>query len=159
MAEDKLLKQARSVFITLCKALDNLEFNYERNEEDFYVKCGARGDDLPMEVRIKIIPERTLVTLNSVLPVTFSQEKITDAALAISVINYNILAGNFDLDISDGMVAYRMTNSYRESLLSADLFEYMIMVSFNTIDNYNDKLFMIAKGMLSIDDFIKGESN
>ena len=50
---------------------------------------------------------------------------------------------------------FRMTSSYRESTLCEELFKYMIMVASSTVDGYNDKLFMLAKGMITIQQFIE----
>ena len=55
------------------------------------------------------------------------------------------------------IILFRLTSSYRESILSEDLFEYMIMIAASTVDVYNDKFFMISKGMLSIQQFIESE--
>lgn len=52
---------------------------------------------------------------------------------------------------------FRLTSSYKESTLGEALFEYMIMVSAATIDNYNDKFFMISKGMMTVQQFIESE--
>jgi hypothetical protein len=63
--------------------------------------------------------------------------------------------GCFDYDLSDGQILFRLTSSYRDSLLSEALFEYMVMVSASTIDKYNDRFFMLAKGMISLEQFIE----
>lgn len=44
------------------------------------------------------------------------------------------------------------------TLLCKELFEYMLMVSAATIDEYNDKFLMIAKGMISFEQFLESES-
>jgi hypothetical protein len=48
-----------------------------------------------------------------------------------------------------------MTNSFVESLLDAEVFEYMLSCSFATIDEYNDKLLMLANGTISLDKFLE----
>jgi hypothetical protein len=66
--------------------------------------------------------------------------------------------GSFDYDINDGEIRFRLTSSYRESILSKELFVYMIGVSIGTIDQYNDKFFMLSKGVMSIQQFIEQEN-
>ncbi|HIS35795.1 TPA: hypothetical protein IAC10_04100, partial [Candidatus Scatousia excrementigallinarum] len=41
-----------------------------------------------------------------------------------------------------------------DSLISEDLLLYMVACACYTVDDYNDKLLMVAKGMLPIDQFI-----
>ncbi len=48
-----------------------------------------------------------------------------------------------------------MTSSYIDSLISKDVFEYMVAVASYTVDEYNDKFFMLAKGQLPIEEFFK----
>ena len=103
-------------------------------------------------------PKNQVVQLLSRLPFQIPEEKRVDAAIAICVANNGLVDGSFDYDISDGDITFRLTTSYRESTLGADLFEYMILVSAGTIDDYNDKFFMIAKDMMSIQQFIEKEN-
>ena len=44
-----------------------------------------------------------------------------------------------------------------DSLISKDLFEYMIIIAIHTVDKYNDKFFMLAKGQMSIEEFCNQE--
>ena len=96
--------------------------------------------------------------LLSRLPFQIPEDKRVDAAIAICVANNGLVDGSFDYDIGEGDITFRLTCSYRESFLSADLFEYMILVSAGTIDDYNDKFFMIAKDMMSVQQFIEKEN-
>jgi hypothetical protein len=87
------------------------------------------------------------------------EDKRVEGAIAVSVANYGLVDGSFDYDISDGEIRYRLTSSYRESILSDDLFEYMIMCAASTVDDYNDRFFMLAKGMIDVEKFVELENN
>ena len=159
MAELKDLKLAKATFETLCKALDNNKWNYKKDEENLTVKCGARGDDLPMDLVIEVDAERMVVILLSQIPFVFKEDKRIDAAIAVSAIN-NILAhGCFDYDVISGKMLFRMTNSFVDSKLGEEVFIYMLLASCKTVDDFNDKLLMLAKGMLSIEQFLSTLTN
>jgi hypothetical protein len=51
-----------------------------------------------------------------------------------------------------------MTTSYIESLLGEAVFKYMLACAAQTIDAYNDRFFMLSKGMLSVEQFIEMEA-
>ena len=155
MAEEKALRQAKAAYDTLCETLKERKWHYEGDDENLEITCGARGDDLPMEIRIRVDPERLIVTLLSELPFSIPEDKRVETALAVSVINYALADGSFDYNFLDGSLVFRMTSSYRESLVSKDMFEYMLYVSCKTIDDYNDKLFMIVKNNMTIEDLIR----
>lgn len=153
MADEKL-ERAQKVYGTLCSTLDSHEWHYKKDEEKLSIDCGAQGEDLPMEITIKVDAERQLIMLLSHLPFVISEDKRLDVAIAVSAVNNKLVDGSFDYDIADGHMFFRMTSSFIESEIGNELFTYMLMVSCHTIDEYNDKFLMLGKGMMSIEDFI-----
>ena len=157
MAEVNMAK-AKEIFDALVNMLDTRDWKYDKFEEDLVIKSGIKGDDLPIEFIVVVKPKNQVVQLLSRLPFQIPEEKRVDAAIAICVANNGLVDGSFDYDIAEGNITFRLTSSYRESTLGADLFEYMILVSAGTIDDYNDKFFMIAKDMMSVQQFIEKEN-
>ena len=157
MAEVNMQK-AKEIFNALVDMLDTRDWKYEKFEENLVIKSGIKGEDLPIEFIVVVKPKNQVVQLLSRLPFQIPEAKRVDAAIAICVANNGLVDGSFDYDISDGNITFRLTTSYRESTLGADLFEYMILVSAGTIDDYNDKFFMIAKDMMTIQQFIEKEN-
>ena len=155
MAELKDLRQAQNAFNTLCEMLDDHGWKYHRDDEKLRVECGANGDDLPIDIRIMVDPDKQLVTLLSQLPFKVPEEDRVMGAVAISAANYNMVDGNFDYNLGSGSIIFRLTSSIRDSLISKNVFEYMLFVSCATVDNYNDKFLMLIKHAMSLDDFIK----
>lgn len=151
---DEKLERAQKVYETLCATLDKHEWHYQKNEERLSIECGAQGEDLPMEITIRVDAERQLIMLLSHLPFIISEDKRLDVAIATSIANNGLVDGSFDFDITDGHMFFRMTSSFIESDIGSELFTYMLMVSCHTIDEYNDRFLMLGKGMMSIQDFI-----
>ena len=154
MAKQNNLEQARSTFATLCRSMENNNWPYEKDEEELTIHCAAQWEDLPMEVTVKVDDERSLVLLFSHLPFVVSEDKRLEMAIAISAINNDIVDGSFDYDVTSGNIVFRLTNSFIESKISADVFTYMLACSFCTVDEFNDKLLMLSKGVLSLEQFI-----
>ena len=159
MADEKAMKQAKVVYETICKALDARDWKYKRIDEDLAITCGARGEDLPMDIYIVVDPNAQVVSLLSPMPFKVGEDKRVDGALAVCIANYGLINGCFDYDLADGEIRFRIVSSYRESILSEELFNYMVMVAANTVDDYNDKFLMISKGVLSIEQLIEWENN
>ena len=154
MAEQDM-KKAVEVYDTLCSMLDNIGWKYEKVEEKLMIKSGVKGEDLPIDFLVIVKPRNQVVQFISSMPFNMPEDKRVEGALAVCTANYGLVDGSFDYDLSDGQIVFRLTSSYRDSLLSEALFEYMIMVSASTIDNYNDRFFMLAKGMISLEQFIE----
>lgn len=157
MADENKLKQAQTVYNTLCKALDSKKWKYREHPEDMVVTFAYTGEDIPMEFVVFIDADRQLVRMLSRLPFKFPEDNRVDGAVATSYINYKLADGSFDYDYSTGELTFRLTATFIDSLISEDLLFYMVACSCYTVDKYNDKLLMVAKGMLSVDRFISGD--
>ena len=158
MREEINMKNAKEVFDTLVKALNDLDWTFKKNEDDLVIISAVKGDDIPIEFIVKVNPKNEVVQFLSKLPFNMPEDKRVDGAIAVCVANYGLVDGSFDYDLRDGEILFRLTSSYRESTLSEDLFEYMIMVAASTVDQYNDKFFMIAKGMMTVQQFLEQEN-
>ena len=108
-----------------------------------------------MEFIVHCDADRQLIRLMSFLPFKISDAKRVEGAIATCHANYLLADGSFDYNLGDGTIIFRMTSSFRESLVGDELFKYMIHVACITVDKYNDQFLMISKGNLSITDFIK----
>ena len=148
-------KKAQEVFRTLCEHLKDRKWTYETHEADKVVTFGVNGDDIPMHFVLQIDAERELIRLHSPLNMPFPEEKRLDGAIATCQVNYRLADGSFDYEYTTGKVYFRMTSSYRDSLISKELFDYMISCACYTVDEYNDKFLMLAKGALPLESFLK----
>ena len=154
MAEEAKIKQAKAVFKSLCEMLDDKDWHYSKDEEKFVIECGAQGDDLPMELRIEVDPERLLVVLFSKMPFAVPENRRSAMAVAVSAANYGMVDGSFDYNYLNGSIIFRLTSCYRDSLIGKDMLAYMVACSCYTIDEYNDKFLMVAKNEMSNDEIL-----
>lgn len=148
MTDETKVKQAIMVYKTLCAVLDKHDWKYDAHPDDLVITFRYVGDDLPMDFVMGIDTERQLIRMLSRLPVKFGKDLRVDGAIATAVINYRLADGSFDYDYSEGTVTFRLTATFLDSLISEDLLLYMVGCACATVDNYNDKLFMVSKGML-----------
>lgn len=155
MLEERKIKKANQVYRSLCDMLDAKDFKYDRYDEKLTIRFGIIGDDLPMQFIMFIDADRELIRLLSPLPVIFDSKKINEGLLSINQANYSLADGSFDFDVISGKVNFRMIASFVDSLISKDVFQYMIDVASHTIDDYNDKMLMLSKGAMTIEEFFK----
>ncbi len=81
-----------------------------------------------------------------------------EGAIACCAASFGMADGNFDYDLSDGSIVFRLTASFIDSVIGDGLLQYMITSDCAVVDNYNDKFLAIDKGLISIADFIAKES-
>lgn len=158
MADTQKYASAKDAYNTLCKALDNIGWKYKRMDDELKIMFGVNGDDIAMNFLIIVDADRQLVRLLSLLPFKMDENKRVEGAIATCVVNYLLADGSFDYDIEEGNILFRLTSSFRESLLSEELFNYMVSVSCHTVDRYNDQFFAINNGDITITEFIEKNS-
>ncbi len=154
MVDEKKMELAKQVYQTLCEAIERREWKFGKHEEKLLVHFGVNGDDIPMQFILIVDAERQLIRLMSPLPFKMSESKRMEGAIATCVASYGMADGSFDYDLSDGTIVFRMTASFRESLIGEGLFQYLISCSCAMVDKYNDQFLAIDKGIMSIADFI-----
>ncbi|MBQ9950348.1 MAG: hypothetical protein IJO93_06480 [Clostridia bacterium] len=150
---DNETKNALVMYEKLCKMLDELELKYDKDPDQYEIECRVGGDDLPMDFVMRIHPNGEFVDLLSRIPITVPQDKILEVAIAATYVNNLLVDGCFDLNIEKGTLLFRTTNFYKDSDISTEALQYMLLVSHQTVETYNDKFFMMSKGMLSLADF------
>ncbi len=159
MADEMKMQSAMKVMNTICQMYDDMEFRYERHDEDLVITCSIRGDDIPMDFIITIDAEREVVRFLSRMPFNVPEDKRIDLAVAVALANYGLINGSFDYDMSDGEIRFRMTASYIDSDLGKGLFKYMTFASASTVDRYNDRFMMLCKGLITVEQFLEMENS
>lgn len=150
MAENNSVVLAQEIYKSLCAFLEKENWKYEKNEEKLEISCGAKGDDLPMDFNVIVDPRAECIILLSHMPFDVPEDKRIDMVMAVTAINNSIVNGCFDFNINTGNLLFRLTNNFCESIIGEDALNYMMLVSGMTVDKYNDKLLMLAKGMMPI---------
>ncbi len=155
MADEEKTKLAKDTYQTLLKAIELNGWKCEQDDEKLSIHFGVNGDDLDMDFFIRIDPDRQLVCLLSRLPFDFKRPKLMEGAIVTSIANYILADGSFDYNILKGTVCFRMTTSYRSSVISHEALMYLVNCAAFTVDKFNDKFLMVNNGVMSVDDFIK----
>ena len=158
MADEKMTALAARMYAQLCATLDNRNWRYEKDEEKKLVHFRVSGDDLPMNLIVIVDTDRQAVRVLAPLDYKMPEDKRMEGAIATCVASYGMVDGSFDYDLSNGRISFRMTASFRDSILGERLFAYLIDCSCAMVDQYNDKFLALGKGMISINDFINQEN-
>ena len=142
------------IYRRVCKNLDDRGWKYTPHDEDMVITLSVRGEDIPMELLFHVDAKRNLLKVLSVLPFKAAEDKRVEMAVAVCAANDVLANGNFDLNISDGKIVFRIAAPF-EGGLPDETIDYLIDVTCATVDHYNDKLLMLNKGMLEMDKFLQ----
>lgn len=126
----------------------------EKTDTRTHIRIRFTGNDLPMTLHIILRTDKQIATVLSAMPFKILPERRNDAALAVIAANHGLIDGFFDLNMETGELRFRLTSSYIESVLSEALFSYLMFVSAETIDRFNDRFEALNNGTLSLKDFV-----
>ena len=155
MSDENKFSAAKNVYAQICNVLDVRGIKYDESEKDLTISFLTRGEDIPIQIILIVDEERQLVRLISPMPSIFDEKTRLAGAIATNQINFKIADGSFDYDYREGTVLFKMTSSFIDSLISDSLLEYLIGSTCYLVDEYNDKLLMLSKGLLDLDYFFK----
>lgn len=151
--DPRKLNEAKVMYGTLCSALDNMKWRYNKEEENLIVRTSAVGDDLSMKLYMKVDAGRSVMYLKSGMPFPVPKDRIEDLAHAVLIANWAMLNGSFEMDLSDGYVAFKVVVPFMESMISEKVCHYMIEMSCNMIDKFNDKFLAVVENRMTIAEF------
>lgn len=150
--------QAREVYNLIINTLNAKGWTFEQDDERFLIRTGVKSEDLPIEFVLLVNEGNEVMQFISPLPIHMPEDMRVDGAIAVAVANYGMVDGSFDYDISDGEIRFRLTTAYRDGTLGTDNVEYLIGVGIAMVEKYNDRFFMLAKKMMTIEQFIEKEN-
>ncbi|MCH5152701.1 MAG: hypothetical protein J1F68_01900 [Clostridiales bacterium] len=142
--------EAKALYKTLCQTLDNMKWNYNKEEDKYIIRTSAVGDDLSMKLMIRIDAERQVMYLKSPMPFAIPEKVRDTIGKAVIIANYSMLNGSFEFDFSDGYLAFKMVVPYMESIISEAVCKYMIVLSCSMTDKFNDKFQAISEGRMTL---------
>ena len=148
-------ERAAQVYQLIKSHLTSKGIRYDPHDDDQVITMTAQGDDLPMPVLIRVIGEREVLHIASPLPGKVPEDKRIDAAVALAAINNHLMNGNFDLDLDSGLIVYRVCQSFHDNDISEEQIHYLLAIVFITTDEYNDTLFMLAKGAMTLEQLLE----
>lgn len=158
MENDKMteleLENARDAFEAICEAMDNYNLVYDKDEDEMTVDLTISGQDMPIEMHFRVHPDKEIVRMISPMPYIVPREKRLDMAVALTFVNIRLINGCYDLDMKTGHIGFRLVESYAGSRLGYEAIQYLISITNITEDNYNDKLIMLNKDIITLRKFV-----
>ena len=95
MADINVTK-AIQTYGTVVEALDGMGWTYDRNDSNLVINTGAKGDDFPISIMIRVLAEAQTVSILCPIGFDISEKARVEAAIAVCGANYGMIRGSFD---------------------------------------------------------------
>ncbi len=158
MSDQPNTVKANEIFSVVCKALEEMNIRYRKAEDiNYKVVFNVPSKDIPIRVVIIVDVANEQVALSSRVPINITTDKYFEMALAVNAANLDGKYGCFALNCESGNLIFRMSNTYKDSTISTEVYKYMIDYARETVDLYNDKFLKVARDLISLREFLKEE--
>lgn len=154
MSEEKKNVLAGQTYQTAIRALEKRNWRFNRIDEKMALYFKVNGDDIPLDIILTVDAGRQVVRLSSPLPFKMSEQKRVEGAVAACAASYGMVDGCFEYDLSDGMLVYKVTTSFVDSIIGEGAINYLIDCACALADHYNDLFLALDKGMIDLGTFI-----
>ncbi len=151
----KEAKNAAVVFKAICDAIEERNWKYETNLDTLSAYVFLNTEDLPLNLSFSVNMKQEIVEVLSLLPFEFRPEKRVEGAIACSFVTLMLRQGAFVTDYDSGSTWFRLAASYRDMVVTKDFIGWLLTIAAVCVDHYNDKLYMVDRGELSVSDFMK----
>lgn len=147
------LNQAKYVYSVFTQFLDERNLRYTKYEDDFVVVLEYKGEDMSLDLFIKINPERENIMIIDTMPFKIDNKDIPKMCEAICRANAGMAIGDFEMRFQEGgnKIHHKIGHTYTGSTVSPALAEKLIMLSIYTAEKYDDKFMAVSKGYLAPD--------
>ena len=151
MSENK-----EKVLENICLALEDLDIQHDNIGLDkLSTRFAVKSKDIPILLKIEVLEKEETVRLTSRLPLLVPKEKRFAFCMAVNIINCGCKLGSFGFSFKTGILIFKSQACYKNAQLSKEVYKYMIENARISIDKYNEVLFNLSKGHISLRDFFK----
>lgn len=156
MTEEERNEIATKLFFTIEELLPEIGVvNFDKDEDELTFNYTINGDDIPMDFNMRILPKVGLISLISPFSFVVKEENRMNAAIAVTAVNQFLLNGSFDMNLRTGNICFRINTCYEDENIDYDVLNYLVAVSVNTVDRYNDHILALAKDIITLKQFVK----
>ncbi len=153
-------ERAAAALKAVCDYMDGAKLEYERHTEKNTVLVTITGNDFPVTLMFTADPGKQRIETYSEIPFVVRTEKTVDLALACAAINGRIAYGKFCLYPDRNLCTYE-NSEYLTGLegFSAAYGGALVAPAYSIVEEYNEKLYAVNKGLLSVREFVASLRN
>lgn len=141
---------SRSLYVQIIGFMDEAERHYQTVEDSDCTLIVAEigGDDGSWKTYIQVTDtdENRLVVIHAHLPARIPEVNRLKVAELLTRINYDLIVGNFELNLDDGAVLFKTTLDLADGELTQAMFERMYETNGSVMNGYYAKILAAGYG-------------
>ena len=126
---------------------DGWNYDFEDNPERPVIHTGARIHGKLKDIKEIVLFRDTYFIALGICPINADTDNIAEMAKYLSMANYGLIVGNFELDVSDGEIRYKtFVDCDGLESLSKDIVRRAITIPYHMFDRYGDGIAALCMG-------------
>lgn len=139
--------------------LKNDEWHYTFDEEREIIRCGINLKNRLKECRIIADIDETKYLTLALINLNCDEEHRDELAKFLTMVNYGLLIGNFEMDYNDGEVRYKVATNCKDCIPSQSVVEDSMMIPAVMFEQYGDAILDVMFGVKSAKQAYKDTEN
>lgn len=135
------------------------EWNYTFDEEREIIRCGINLRNRLKECRIIVDIDETKYLSLALINLNCDEEHRVELAKLLTLINYGLMIGNFEMDFNDGEVRYKVATNCKECIPSKSVVEDSMMIPAVMFEQYGDAILDVMFGYKTADEAYASTQN
>ena len=149
----------RPLFEVLLEFFDEDGWVFKEIEHRRVLALGIEGNNGRFDCYMIAREEQKQLSVYSVFPVKVPEYKRYNVAAFITMINYGIIIGNFEMNFYDGEIRYKTSLDVEGTQLSSTLVKHLVYSNVTTMDKYLPGIMSVIFGNLSPEEVISRIEN
>lgn len=139
--------------------LKNDEWNYTFDEERELIRCGINLRNRLKECRIIADIDETKYLTLALINLNCDEEHRDELAKLLTLINYGLIIGNFEMDYDDGEIRYKVATNCKDCIPSQAVIEDSMMIPAVMFEQFGDAILDVMFGVKSAEEAYKSTEN
>lgn len=135
--------------------LQSEAWKYELLSEKSAIRSGVKGDAASYRLYFRSHEDNEQLTVYTVAPNFVPEAQRPAIAEFLTRANYGLIIGNFEFDLSDGEVRFKISVDVEGGELVTTMVKNMVGTSINMMDKYYPGVMAIVYGGKSVTDAIE----
>lgn len=140
---------------TLISHMEENEYRYEFDREDGIIRMRFKIEGKLDHVRFVLSIRDTCFTSYGCIDMNVEEAQRKEVAEFFTRANFGLRYGNFELDMNDGEIRYKVCVDCDHSTLSSQMIERSLDIPIYMFQRYGNELLKVMFGMESAEEAIK----
>lgn len=127
--------------------LKNDDWNFSFDDEKEVIRCGVNLENRLKDCHIIIDLYETNYMTIALISLNCDEEHREELSKLITMINYGLVMGNFEMDFEDGEIRYKVATNCKDCIPSQAVIEDSIMIPAVMFDQFGDAILDVMFGV------------